>query len=152
MSSKLGMLLDKRLTKANVNRRDFLKFSSALAATCGVADQFFVPAQAATDIRTGALGPDPIEGSDGVQIKYSVCLQCHSACGMRVKVKDGEILKIDGNPYHPNCVESDVRLPDATDPEDAVSKDDWEGLCKAPGLYGDCLRSLEASRAAETSW
>ncbi len=30
---------------------------------------------------------------------YSVCLQCHTACPIKVKILDGVAVKIDGNPY-----------------------------------------------------
>jgi tetrathionate reductase subunit A len=32
---------------------------------------------------------------------YSACQQCNSNCGMKVKIIDGKIAKIDGNPYNP---------------------------------------------------
>ncbi len=32
---------------------------------------------------------------------YSVCLQCNTGCGIKVKILDGIAVKIDGNPYNP---------------------------------------------------
>ncbi len=32
---------------------------------------------------------------------YSVCLQCNTGCGIKVKLLDGVAVKIDGNPYSP---------------------------------------------------
>ena len=32
---------------------------------------------------------------------YSVCQQCNTNCGMKIKIKDGQVAKIDGNPYSP---------------------------------------------------
>ncbi|MCX8084400.1 MAG: molybdopterin-dependent oxidoreductase [Calditerrivibrio sp.] len=32
---------------------------------------------------------------------YSVCLQCNTGCGIKVKILDGVAVKIDGNPYNP---------------------------------------------------
>ena len=52
-----------------------------------------------------------------MQIKYSFCLGCHNGCGIRCKVVDGILVKIDGNPYHPNNLERHVAYD--TDPDDA---------------------------------
>ena len=49
---------------------------------------------------TGENLPDELETAQ--DIIYSVCQMCHSRCGIRAKVKDGILVKIDGNPYHPN--------------------------------------------------
>ncbi len=35
---------------------------------------------------------------------YSACQQCNTNCGMKVKVVDGIVKKIDGNPYSPWCM------------------------------------------------
>ena len=32
---------------------------------------------------------------------HSVCLQCNTGCGIRVKIENGIAVKIDGNPYSP---------------------------------------------------
>jgi tetrathionate reductase subunit A len=32
---------------------------------------------------------------------YTVCLQCNTGCGIKVKLLDGVVAKIDGNPFHP---------------------------------------------------
>ena len=32
---------------------------------------------------------------------YSVCQQCNTNCGIKVKIVDGMVAKIDGNPYNP---------------------------------------------------
>jgi anaerobic selenocysteine-containing dehydrogenase len=49
---------------------------------------------------TGENAPDAVETA--ANIIYSVCQMCHSRCGIRAKVVDGVLLKIDGNPWHPN--------------------------------------------------
>lgn len=38
------------------------------------------------------------------KIRHSVCLQCHGECGIRAKVsrKDGRLIRLVGNPWHPN--------------------------------------------------
>ncbi|HED64461.1 MAG TPA: twin-arginine translocation signal domain-containing protein, partial [Planctomycetes bacterium] len=96
---------------AGVSRRSFLTLASAAAVGAGaggglVFGQSSIP---------GNFGdPVPPETDSSVEIKYSVCLACHSACGIRCKVVDGVLVKIDGNPYHPNCLEP--HLDYSTDP------------------------------------
>jgi anaerobic selenocysteine-containing dehydrogenase len=51
---------------------------------------------------------------------------CHSRCGIRAKVKEGILVKLDGNPYHPNNRDVDEsnapdRLPYNTSPQDALN-------------------------------
>jgi anaerobic selenocysteine-containing dehydrogenase len=48
-------------------------------------------------------GPD-VDPVSGPKVKFvrTICLGCHSACGLQCKVVDGVLVKIDGNPYHPN--------------------------------------------------
>jgi len=43
--------------------------------------------------------PDAVVGPEGYL--YSACLQCNTGCGIKVKVVDGEAVKIEGNPYSP---------------------------------------------------
>lgn len=40
-----------------------------------------------------------------VDVRYSVCRQCRSDCGIEARVFNGVLLKLDGNPYHPNTTE-----------------------------------------------
>ena len=54
-------------------------------------------------------------------IIYSSCLNCNTGCGIKVKIKDGITVKIDGNPYNPfNRVD---HLPMKTAVEDAARID-----------------------------
>jgi len=53
------------------------------------------------DPATGKLTPNP----DWI-LRHTVDLQCHSECGLRVKInrKTGRVQRIIGNPYHPNTL------------------------------------------------
>ena len=84
-----------------VNRRTFLQVSGALTAGT-MASRVFTPseASASTMVVTGEELPDALETAE--DIIYSVCQMCHSRCGVRAKVMEGVLVKIDGNPYHPN--------------------------------------------------
>ncbi|MCS7047918.1 MAG: molybdopterin-dependent oxidoreductase [Verrucomicrobiae bacterium] len=41
------------------------------------------------------------ELNDPENILYSVCLQCNTGCGIKCKIQNGVVVKIDGNPYNP---------------------------------------------------
>lgn len=83
--------------KSSLSRRDFLKISTAAggaAAFLGLLPQVSA-ALANTDDQT-AYTLAQLEN----QI-YSTCLQCNTVCGIKVKLRDGIAVKIDGNPYSP---------------------------------------------------
>ena len=103
-----------------LSRRDFLKASAALASATAIGAVFLegTPAQAQT---TGQNPPDLLETDADVSIIYSVCQMCHSRCGIQCKVKNGVLVKIDGNPYHPNNLDPDEMLSYATSTDDAKS-------------------------------
>ncbi len=136
MKEIVGTLADRRIRKAKLDRRSFLRFSATLAGACAAGPALVPSAKAVT---TGAMPPDPIEGSENVEIRYTVCLMCHSACGLRVKVHDGVIAKIDGNPYHPNNMEPYERIAYDTKPEDAI----WKigRVCSKPQAYAETVYS-----------
>lgn len=102
-----------------MDRRRFLQVSAVLAAAAGAGD-FFRP-RSAQALATGMNPPDPTEVDAGVQVIMSVCQNCHSRCGIMARVKDGVLLKIDGNPYHPNNFDPDERVAYGT-PVDVARK------------------------------
>ena len=115
----------------SITRRTFLKVSGTLASTAMISPVFMKSrgvAAAPSDtqaVMTGENLPDAIETAE--DIMYSVCQMCHSRCGVRAKVKEGILIKIDGNPYHPNNRDVDEnyqpdRLPYSTSPETAFSE------------------------------
>jgi anaerobic selenocysteine-containing dehydrogenase len=103
----------------NMDRRRFLLISGTLAAGAGVRN--LVKPAVASALTTGQNAPDVAEVDAGVQVIMSVCQNCHSRCGIMARVKDGVLLKIDGNPYHPNNLGSDERPSYAT-PVEAAKK------------------------------
>ncbi|MBW1897168.1 MAG: molybdopterin-dependent oxidoreductase, partial [Deltaproteobacteria bacterium] len=110
MASNDKMMKNRSWFNPSISRRKFIKASSVLGAAAVVGPKLFMPRKA-----QAAFGDeDPIETAD--QISYSVCLVCHSACGMRCKVQDGVLVKIDGNPYHPNCMLPEEQLDYDSDP------------------------------------
>lgn len=84
-----------------VSRRMFLKVSAATGGTAAFLGSLLgfgelMKAQAqATD------GGPSYPLLDRANQIYSVCLQCNTGCGIKVKLLDGVAVKIDGNPYNP---------------------------------------------------
>ncbi len=81
--------------KNDLNRRTFLKTSALLGGTAAIAHAI-----------TGCGDPSPEYGigypyplNNVENMIYSVCLQCHTDCPIKVKVQNGLVAKIDGNPY-----------------------------------------------------
>jgi len=101
-----------------LDRREFLQWSAALASLT-TASSLLGPRRAAALVLS-QNPPDPVEGAAGVQFKFSVCQMCHGRCGIMCKIQDGVLVKIDGNPYHPNNMHPDERLPYDTPPEQAA--------------------------------
>jgi tetrathionate reductase subunit A len=112
-----------------LDRRGFLRVSGALASAAMAGSVFTLaaarPSTAAPVLVTGENLPDALETAE--DIIFSVCQMCHSRCGIRAKLKEGVLLKIDGNPYHPNnrdVDENDVadRVAYNTPPADALTE------------------------------
>lgn len=78
-----------------ISRRDFLKLGTAGAGALALG-QMLPPrvAQAARD-----AGTIDAEGNGFV---HSMCEMCVWRCGLIAKIKDGRVVKLDGNPEHPH--------------------------------------------------
>lgn len=46
----------------------------------------------------GSPAEDALDTNPSVSFIYSTCLGCRSDCSLRGKVKDGVVIKLDGNP------------------------------------------------------
>jgi len=107
MASKTDQL--KGWLNPSIERRKFIKAGAALAAGAAVGSSLFKQNEALA-ATYGQNDPNATEYDSGVYVIRSVCQMCHSRCGIQARVKDGVLLKIDGNPYHPNNLEPDERL------------------------------------------
>ncbi|GIV75234.1 MAG: molybdopterin oxidoreductase [Caldilinea sp.] len=90
-----------------LSRRTFIKTSALLGGAAAVASQLPISAgalqkaaQAAEAAQTGNADAYPL--ADPNNILYTCCLQCNTGCPIKVKIVDGVISKIDGNPYAPS--------------------------------------------------
>ncbi|WP_339061095.1 molybdopterin-dependent oxidoreductase [Tepidibacillus marianensis] len=111
-----------------LNRRDFLKASAFIGSLSifGIglgnvaADENFRPTskrkrsstktgqepEMKVDLKTGKIELNP-----NYVMRNSVCLGCFSVCGNRLKIdkKTGKIVKVFGNPYHPNSAQEPLK-------------------------------------------
>jgi len=85
-----------------MKRRTFLKISAVAAGAVAVASNFRYAEASEWKKQIGKSGsqPDPVD--EGAKIVRSVCLMCHGGCGIQAKVVKGELVRLTGNPYHPN--------------------------------------------------
>jgi tetrathionate reductase subunit A len=87
-----------------LTRRDFVKASGA----AGGAVAFLGALPGFNKLRQSLAQDDPTtEGSSALPLSQpenfisTVCLQCNTGCGIKVKLLDGVAAKIDGNPFSP---------------------------------------------------
>ena len=93
----INQIPESQPARCGMSRRDFLKLTAATGGAAAVlgalpAYQRLLAAQEATDTYPLAEAQNQL---------YSVCLQCNTGCGIKVKLLDGVAAKIDGNPYSP---------------------------------------------------
>ncbi len=84
-----------------MKRRSFLKLAAATTAAAAIAPRLAFAKIEYPNYPQGHSGQNP-DSDTGHKWVPSVCLQCHGGCGIIGKVKDGELLKIEGNPYSHN--------------------------------------------------
>jgi len=83
-----------------LSRRNFIKVSScAVGATVAFLND--MPAACAAIQEALAKGDNSFFEAMAENQIYTVCLQCNTGCGIKVKILDGIAAKIDGNPYSP---------------------------------------------------
>ncbi len=81
-----------------LSRRDFLKLSGATGAAAAFLGSLPQGQKAIAKAMNAA--ETSFEARPENQL-YTVCLQCNTGCGIKVKILDGLAAKIDGNPYSP---------------------------------------------------
>ena len=78
-------------------------------AGCDLCVRFDWPPACVRVCPTGALSlkspvasrPQGFPSGGRERLVHTVCLACNARCGLRVRIKDGEIASVEGNPYHP---------------------------------------------------
>ena len=102
----------------NVSRRYFLTACSALAG--GVALSVW-GCQSNGQKGLDGTKPGPYPMADAENVIHTTCLQCNTQCTLKVKLQDGLVAKIDGNPYGADTLYP--HLPYETPPKEAVAVD-----------------------------
>ncbi len=85
-----------------VSRRDFLKTSAIVGCGALVGSQLDFAHGLLARVEAGELTKE--EAYALMQTEntlYTVCLNCNTGCGIKVKIIEGVAVKIDGNPYNP---------------------------------------------------
>ena len=95
-----------------ITRRTFIQTSALLGGAIAISSQMpalattmaelpagDAAARAVTSTVNASAGAYPL--ADPNNILYTACLQCNTGCAIKVKIVDGVISKIDGNPYSP---------------------------------------------------
>jgi anaerobic selenocysteine-containing dehydrogenase len=103
-----------------LDRRDFLKTGAFLGGSAALASQL----ERVMGLRAAAAeaqGADAYPLAKPENILYSVCLQCNTGCGIKAKIVDGVVVKIDGNPFDP--LNLTPHLPYRTSPFDTATYD-----------------------------
>ena len=59
------------------------------------------PDEALIEVPSIGSADAPYELADPRNILYTACLQCNTGCGIKCKLQNGVVTKIDGNPYNP---------------------------------------------------
>jgi len=83
-------------------RRDFLKSAALLGGSAAVAGQIPGLLETLAYGQGDYLTPNAdYTLAKAEQILYSVCQQCNTQCGIKAKIQNGILTKIDGSPYSP---------------------------------------------------
>lgn len=101
--------------------------------------------------------PDaPYTHANPENVIHSTCLQCNTGCGIKCKLQDGVLTKIDGNPYNPWTLvphlDESVGLEDAVAVDGAICPKGQAGLQTAYDPYR--LRKVlkRAGKRGENKW
>jgi tetrathionate reductase subunit A len=79
-------------------RRQFLKITAVTSGTLAGSGIFLKDLYAVND----EIHPDPAYDDTTVKVLRTACMMCNAGCGIQVRVKNGQALKIEGNPYCPH--------------------------------------------------
>jgi thiosulfate reductase/polysulfide reductase chain A len=102
-----------------LTRRDFLKLSGSAIGAVAVGE-FIPPLVAKAARENGQLD------ASGDGYIATMCEMCVWRCGVLAKVKDGRVVKLDGNPDHPHskgklCPRGQAGLMNTYDPDRVIT-------------------------------
>lgn len=101
--------------------------------------------------------PDrPYELAKPENMIHTVCLQCNTGCGIRCKLQEGIITKVDGNPYNPWTLlphlDYDTPLEDAAAVDGSICPKGQAGLQTAYDPYRIRKVLKRAGKRGENRW
>ena len=90
------------ISQAKLNRKKFLKASAFLGGSLFfLSDLEKAYAEVKQSLEGGLIPETEYELARPENILHTVCLQCNTGCGIKVKLLNGLAVKIDGNPLSP---------------------------------------------------
>ena len=90
------------MSKTDMTRRDFIKTSAIVGCGALVASQLDFARGLIARVEAGELTEfEAYQLMKAENTLYTVCLNCNTGCGIKVKIMDGVAVKVDGNPYNP---------------------------------------------------
>jgi anaerobic selenocysteine-containing dehydrogenase len=89
------------MAKRGTTRRDFLKTGAAGCGALALSQLAFARGLVARAEAGELTAQEAYELSRVENQLFTVCLNCNTGCGIKVKILDGVAAKIDGNPYSP---------------------------------------------------
>jgi len=90
------------MSKSDMTRRDFLKTSAIVGCGALVASQLDFARDLIRRVEAGEISQfEAYQLMQAENTLYTVCLNCNTGCGIKVKVLDGVAVKVDGSPYNP---------------------------------------------------
>lgn len=140
-----------------VDRREFLKCSAFLGGSLAASTCLAKLAMAMTpeDWQRLQIGDHYVHNKPENQI-YSVCQQCNTNCGIKVKLVDGMVAKIDGNPYSPWTLTPNISyetpIQDAAIIEGAICPKGQAGIQALYDPYRIVKVLKRAGKRGENKW
>ncbi|MDO8785341.1 MAG: molybdopterin-dependent oxidoreductase, partial [Syntrophales bacterium] len=101
-----------------ISRRDLIRTAAILGGSAYLSGCHLFKSEEVPLEIMGAAASDPLETTLGIESIYSVCQMCEGNCGLIARIREGVLVKLDGNPYHPNSMEP--HIPYGTGVKEAV--------------------------------
>ncbi len=94
-------MTEKNLLNSEISRRKFLGLSLGVAAGTSILGKYALSPTTAPAADSAAAS-DYYPPTSFDREVYTLCEMCVWRCGVIAKVKDGKVVKLDGNPNHPH--------------------------------------------------
>ena len=91
-------------SQMKISRRTDLKSSALLGGCAVLMNQIDGAYNLLHAMESGVAGAGDYPLAKATSVIYSACLQCHTACPIKVKILNGVAVKIDGNPFSENLI------------------------------------------------